>query len=257
MGALTRRPLAWALLALAVAPSAAEAAPLLPDLGAKVADVRMARVGDRDELRFSGIVVNRGVGPFELRVVRAGPGSPWAVQQRVLDSAGPPALAPTAARMVFGGDGHGHWHVRDLARYELRRAAGGPAVARLHKQGFCFFDTDRLAGPATAAPRAPVYGGDSCGGRRSRGLTMGLSVGWGDRYSWRLSDQFLDVTGLPAGRYRLWATADAPGLFVEEDEADNATWADVAITRRGGVARARVVARAPAPVPAPAPAPGP
>ena len=44
---------------------------------------------------------------------------------------------------------------------------------------------------------------------------MGLSVGWGDQYSASTNFQWIDITGLPNGRYRLTATADPSHLVSE------------------------------------------
>ena len=62
---------------------------------------------------------------------------------------------------------------------------------------------------------------------------MGLSVGWSDQYSWRLPDQYIDITGLTAGRYRLIVVADAGNWFVEGNEANNTTWVDLQLTGKG------------------------
>ena len=59
---------------------------------------------------------------------------------------------------------------------------------------------------------------------------MGLSRGWGDRYSYWLPDQYIDVAGLTSGRYRLQATADASNWFLESDESNNFTWVDIQIS---------------------------
>jgi hypothetical protein len=222
------------------------AAPLLPNLAmAPIRDVRVTEREGRDQLRFSATVANLGEGPFELRSVRPARRGPWTVQQRITDPEGGATYLPTAARLVFARDGHGHWHVRDLAYYEIRRRGDGALLRRNHKQGFCFYDTDRVAGRAHPGPRSPRYREASCGGPRSRGLTTGISAGWGDRYSWRLTDQFIDVTGLPAGVYRVSAVADHPGLFAERDESDNGTWIDVRLTHRAGAPQVRVVGRPP------------
>lgn len=88
-----------------------------------------------------------------------------------------------------------------------------------------------------------MYAKGGCGTQASLSLTMGLSVGWGDLYAWRLPDQYIDITGLTAGRYRLWATADNGDRFVESNNANNTTWADLEITGTG----VKVLRRAPNP----------
>ena len=62
---------------------------------------------------------------------------------------------------------------------------------------------------------------------------MGLSVGWGDRYQWNLPDQYIDITELPAGQYRLLAIADPSNWFVETIETNNSTWVDLQPTETG------------------------
>lgn len=231
------------MLAAAAGPAAAE--PLLPNLTMAPLDDVAATLaeGGRERLRFSATIVNLGPGRFELRSVRPSRRAPWSVQQRVVDTDRPPQLVPTAARMTFGGDGHGHWHVRDLERYELRRVDGTTVPRRQRKAGFCFFDTSRVTGRSRPGARAARYSESRCRGRRARGLTTGLSPGWGDRYPFSLPDQFIDVTGLPVGLYRLVAIADDPGLFVEADETDNGTWVDIRLSRPAGIISAQVVAR--------------
>ena len=59
---------------------------------------------------------------------------------------------------------------------------------------------------------------------------MGISVGWGDRYGSLLRDQYVDVTNLTSGNYRLSATADLAGQFTEASESNNTTWVDLKLT---------------------------
>ncbi len=65
-------------------------------------------------------------------------------------------------------------------------------------------------------------------------VLMGLSIGWGDEYPYYLSDQYVDITGLPNGKYRLKVTADYKGEFVESDDSNNFTWVDISL-RNGRV----------------------
>jgi hypothetical protein len=80
---------------------------------------------------------------------------------------------------------------------------------------------------------------------------MGLSIGWGDRYSYQLPDQYIDITGLVAGDYRLWALGDPFQWFQETNEANNDTWVDIRLTGSG----LTILDYGPSPYPeAPAPA---
>jgi hypothetical protein len=74
-------------------------------------------------------------------------------------------------------------------------------------------------------------------------VTMGLSVGWGDVYAWSLPDQYVDITGLTSGHYRLATTADAPNWFVESNNSNNPTWVDLQLEGSG---RIRVIRYGPA-----------
>jgi hypothetical protein len=217
-----------------------------PDLGmARLSDVSLSRSGGRARLHFSATVVNVGQAPFTLHAERADTSSVFSVAQRLTADGGGTTDAPTTAELVFGGDGHNHWHVKDLQRYELKRLDNGVKVGTSAKSGFCFFDTTAWRLSLPDAPQHPVNGSAGCGNLSSLILDMGLSVGWGDTYSWTLPDQFIDVTGLTAGRYRLVATADPDGLFVEASESNNLTWVDVQLNGKGPKS-ARVVGYGPA-----------
>jgi hypothetical protein len=66
-------------------------------------------------------------------------------------------------------------------------------------------------------------------------VTMGHLRGWGDAYGANTVVQYLDITGLPDGRYRVRVTADGDSAdgsdrFLESDETNNSTWADLQIT---------------------------
>ncbi|MDQ3965902.1 MAG: hypothetical protein M3246_05535 [Actinomycetota bacterium] len=56
-----------------------------------------------------------------------------------------------------------------------------------------------------------------------------------------MPDQYIDITGLRRGRYRLEGTADADNWFQEGDESNNSTWVDIRIRNR----RAKVVGYGP------------
>jgi hypothetical protein len=208
-----------------------------PDLGmAQLSDISVGTSGGRTQLRFSATIVNVGTAPFELSASRSDTSSPFSVSQLI----GGAEVATPSVSLVFGGDGHGHWHIRDLERYELRRIDNGVKVGTSSKSGFCFFDTTFYRSlPGT--PSSSVYRSSGCGTEGSLDVTMGLSVGWGDRYPASLPDQYIDITGLANGRYLLHAEADPEHWFTELDESNNATWVDLSIvTNKGGKTRLRI-----------------
>jgi hypothetical protein len=64
-------------------------------------------------------------------------------------------------------------------------------------------------------------------------VRMGLSVGWGDMYPARIVDQYINITGLPAGEYTVTATADWADWFVESNNTNNSTTARIRISKSG------------------------
>jgi hypothetical protein len=62
---------------------------------------------------------------------------------------------------------------------------------------------------------------------------MGLSVSWGDNYHYTLPDQYIDITGLVSGRYRLRGRADPDNWFLEEDDTNNFIWVNLKLTANG------------------------
>jgi hypothetical protein len=146
------------------------------------------------------------------------------VRQRIYIDAGDYRTRATTARMYFAGDGHTHWHLRDLEEFALERLDNGVLVGTGAKHGFCFFDNYPFG-----SVRACYYRG--CGKNPDAlWVRMGLSRGWGDRYGARLPDQYIGITELVSGSYRLRATADAADWFSETDNTNNFTWVDIRIS---------------------------
>src|ERR687894_48451 len=165
-------------------------------------NLQIQNTGGRKLLRFDSIVVNAGAGPFELRGTNnTGASEMRTVEQRVFDDAGGSRCVPTPATMVFGGDGHNHWHVTNLQDFELTRLDNGTKVGTAAKHGFCFFDNHRY-GATTGDPSYLTSASPpACGRSSSLEVFAGLSVGWGDIYRYNLPDQYIDITGLKSGRY--------------------------------------------------------
>jgi hypothetical protein len=221
---------------LAPGGQASAASDRLPDLAmAKLRHIGTTNTADgRRLLRFSAIIVNGGEGPFELRSGRATKRSRWSTRQVIYDNAGGArTVATPSVKLVYAGDGHDHWHVKDLEQYRLVPLRNTRPNRIGQKVGFCFFDNHEYQLMLPDAPLDPVYERQGCGTRDSVALTTGLSVGWGDIYHRSLPGQSIDITDLPSGTYRLWATADQADLFLESNDANNSTWADLRIDASG------------------------
>lgn len=213
----------------------APSAPLLPDLVVTpLSDFQLAwRSDGTREIFFTATVANVGRGPFAVHAARSEGGDRWLVTQRFREPDG--SLAETVvpdADLVFGGHGHSHWHIRIGASYRLVAKGEDEPVRSLVKAGYCFFDQRLYRPELPGAPSERVFPASGCSGTETTDLDMGLSVGWSDPYTWLLPDQRLDVTGLPYGDYRLYATADPDRWFREVTEANNVAWADLRLRAR-------------------------
>ena len=223
--------------------------PVLPDLMPKPQlNVTTGREDGRWRIFFSTFIVNVGEGDFVLRARREG-GETWNVEQGIPYSGGGAEIVPTDARLVWGGDGHDHWHVVRVATVRLvpLNEKGRPKdeEGRVDsKVGFCFYDhTHELA----RGPKEPVYSVHSCGDVDDTLIGVGLSPGWDDTYRQTLPGQSIDVSGLPDGKYRLWTEIDEQGWFREANRSNNRTWIDLDIRMTPGGLSANTIGTGPTP----------
>ena len=193
-------------------------------------------------LRFSSVLANIGDGDFLLRASRVS--AEWKVEQVITHSEAGGDLRGIDAPLVWGGDGHEHWHIARVAHYWIVALdeAGVPVdddQSRADtKVGFCFFDHLR---ELEYGPEDPVFSVHDCGDEDDDHIHMGMSPGWSDKYQWHLPGQQIDITDLEDGMYRLWAEADPNRAFHELTRDNNRTWVDFELTtlddgRRGALA---------------------
>ena len=183
--------------------------PHYPDLKTRpAADLRYDKVtiGGIPQwvLRFSNTVWNAGTGPLHLVPVNSG--SKTTVWQHVYSTTtatGTPFEQHHAGEAEFH-PAHNHWHFQDFAKYELYTKAAwanntGDKRGQGTKTTFCIIDTTRVTGDLPAAYAA-------CG----QTSTTGLTVGWGDTYTYNLADQWvvLGQSRLANGDYVLRSIAD-------------------------------------------------
>ena len=209
---------------------------LVPDLAmAPLSDFRIEVVNGRRLLRFTAMMVNVGQGHFELRGSRSSTSQKMTMTQVLYDSTSRSAPVvqriPTDAVASYAGDGHNHWHVNEMMRYDMW---GNGGTFRGAKVGFCFLDSDPWA---TSLPgyNGSFYRGSMCSTNPSAlSNRMGISVGWGDQYEYYLAWQWVDVTDVPAGRYTVRATVDPYGFFTELNETNQCAWARLRFGASGG-----------------------
>jgi hypothetical protein len=193
----------------------------------------MQEDGARTCLRFDQIVANRGEGPLEIAFdVPAGvtpqDGVEYPVEQRVHRSDG--SWAARQAGTVSYHGVHGHYHYSSFANAHLWTSnargerLGTAAVASSHKVSFCMADiridawAEKGDGPRT------YYAPDCLFPASSDGTTdhfkQGITRGWADVYDWYIPDQYIEVSNVTDGFYRLEFCAD-PFNEIEEENEDN------------------------------------
>jgi hypothetical protein len=205
---------------------------VVPDLAmAPLDDFTIQWVNGRRMLRFTAMMVNIGSGQFEVRGSRASTSQPMRVSQVIFTSPNRATIArtvPTDAVGQWSGDGHDHWHVQEMMRYDLWGEAG---TYRGAKVGFCFLDSDPWNLGLPGASGTPFYRGSWCANSPSAlSNRMGISIGWGDEYEYYLAYQWVDITGMPAGNYWVRAKVDPYGFFLEENEGNQCGYARISWT---------------------------
>ncbi|MBA3289110.1 MAG: hypothetical protein H0U21_14025 [Acidimicrobiia bacterium] len=205
---------------------------LLPDLqvGSLYGFELESAPGGRVRLRFGTVGWNVGEGPLEARGRRIDPTDlAMRVRQRIYDSAGGHRDRVTPSVMIYEtGDHHDHWHTRQFMVVNMyRRGIPDRNVFGLRKIGYCLLDGARMSPPPQGSPPTRQYPRAACGFGDSQTVHSGLSIGWGDDYPPAYAHQWMDVTRLAAGVYRICTTIDPLKEFVELDESNNQRWTDV------------------------------
>jgi lysyl oxidase len=165
---------------------------------ADVAEGCAAATSGVDLLRFA--VTTRNIGSADL--ILGDPQCPDCTTHPDAPCGNPQFICSPAA-----GHNHGHWS--NYARYELVDASN-VAVVVGHKQGFCLRDS-------------------VCGAPKYTCTNQGLTAGCDDVYGASLGCQYIDVTGVPDGAYKLRVTVDPFNRVTELDESNNVVTVPVTI----------------------------
>jgi len=199
---------------------------LLPDLvQSPPRALTVYRAGDSWRLAFLSAVENVGSGPIILEGRRPDQATPaMAVRQLVRRSDGSSVSYPVAGEIRFvRSETHRHWHFLDFERYELI-GLDGRTLDRDQKTGFCLGDRyDAHAGSKVLGEPAQPIWTQECGHGQPERLVVreGISPGYGDDYVPRLEGQWIDITGLPAGRYVLRHRVNVDRSLRESDYGNN------------------------------------
>jgi len=232
---------ATAALAAAAIGCGGDPAPqeLLPDLKQlEPAAVAVTEADGQYRLIFLSAVENVGEAAIVIEGRRGSRAeAAMAVGQIVRLADGSTRSFPIQAELRYVlSETHEHWHLLDFERYELRRAADGGLVTRDRKTGFCL--GDRYNASPSKLPNEPsrAVWTRECG-RGGRGLLAireGISPGYGDDYVPSLEGQYLELDGLPAGRYRLIHRVNPTRALREANYSNNSASALLELSWKRG-----------------------
>jgi hypothetical protein len=216
------------LLPVAEAPAATA---LLPDLVPPVPTsprTEVTTVGDGQDhllLRFDGYIHNIGAGPLEIRGSNPVNGVMTVTGQRIYfdDSSFQDDNSRHPQIQFETADGHDHWHLRSAARFSLWNEAGTAEVAPGAKVGFCLQDVERVDrfGPSSRTYSSAATEYCKQGQPNASRVFEGISPGWQDVYASKLPFQWVDLSDVAPGRYRLGAQVDPDNFVLESNESNN------------------------------------
>jgi Lysyl oxidase len=213
---------------------------LVPDLRTVVPQhLQLVNAGQRETLRFSNGIANTGAGGWALRPepslevareqgldtvaavqeFRDDPTAYYSCEEKPhnVDTCFNVLSERVAGEFQFH-PAHNHWHIGDVALFEVRKGSptgkivGGNSI----KTTFCLIDWYKLADNSPTWQRVFFDCYSSY---------QGISPGWVDQYHQATEGQQLDLTGVPnANDYYLVSTANYARRFTETDYTNNTAW---------------------------------
>jgi hypothetical protein len=224
-----------ATLAFAGKPGGGISTALYPDLRTVVpTHLNLVNQQQQDILRFSNGIANTGAGPWALRpdpppseattVVSAvqefrdsGAVYKCGEQPKQITECYNVIDEKVAGTFEFH-PAHNHWHIGDVALFEVRKGSptGPVADEQSIKTTFCLIDWYKLDDNAPAGERTFFDCYTSF---------QGISSGWVDQYHQATEGQQVLLTDLPdADDYYLVSTANYARIFTETDYTNNTAW---------------------------------
>lgn len=165
-------------------------------------------------LRFATSTANLG-GLLHITAVPVGSGqSEQSVQQRIYGAG--VVLIRDAGSFIYHPEHH-HFHVGEFIRYELLAQDRTTVLRTSEKVSFCLTDVLEVDPPervdGTVFLDLKPF---DCGTTE-----QGINPGFADYYGAELPDQWIDVTGLPSGKFWVRLSVDPEGQFLESDRTNN------------------------------------
>lgn len=163
-------------------------------------------------LRFATVAANVGDGPLDVIAAPDG-GENAPTWQRIWTDTW--HFEDVAAGEFVSHEGHDHIHFDAFERYRLLDASGA-VVASSEKVSFCLRDSVLIETDFPQVTGPMLVDDGNCEGQQQV-----INAGFGDHYHALLEDQWIDVTGVPAGDYIVEVTVDPLDLIREADEDNN------------------------------------
>src|SRR2546423_2981272 len=167
-------------------------------------------------LRLTAANANVGAGVMQLVGGAPNGDGTQQVNQRIFNSDG--TFTDRLAGNFVYHPTHHHFHFENFCEYDLLARPDdnsvGSLVAGGSKTSFCLEDVDAYNMSLPGAPKSPVY-------IECSDVLQGVSVGWADVYTSQLDGQWVDITGVPDGKYWLQIVDDPQNRLVESNETNN------------------------------------
>jgi hypothetical protein len=224
------RALALLVFAMALAPlygmtATGESASLGPGLYPDMRTVIPLQIGiqnkqQREILRFSNGIANTGPGPWAMRPQNSADAT-TAIQE--IRDANNNVVQESARGTFEYHPAHRHWHMGNIALFELRKGSPTGAIQGLNsiKVTFCLIDWYALEGNSNTKERLFW----DC-----QTSYQGISSGWVDQYHQSVEGQQLDITDVPDGNdYYLVSTSNYNRTYLESNYSNNTAWVRLAI----------------------------
>ncbi|HVL52991.1 MAG TPA: lysyl oxidase family protein [Vitreimonas sp.] len=192
---------------------------LLPDIRAVVpTHLQLVNAHQRDVLRFSNGVANTGAGDWRMRPEYPSGNLVQNAVQEILDANGNVVSEKVVSTFEYH-PSHNHWHIGDVALFEVRKGSPTGPVATPNlslKVTFCLIDWYKLDDNSPTKERTYWDCYNSY---------QGISPGWVDQYHQSTDGQQLDITDIPnANDYYLVSTSNHAKVFIESDYTNNTAW---------------------------------